>query len=259
MTGQTVDRSGLERPFGRVVVGFTLSVLAIALGVGTLAGTSTAVRWAIPTAAVAAIALAYCYRLLEHNHPAGASRPAFDSLGVANHVTLARGGLFAAIAGFAFLEPTRWIGWLPALLYGAGSALDAVDGFLARMNGRTTVLGAKLDMAFDSVGFVVGPVVAVLWGRLPVWYLSLSVARYLFLAGKTWRQRRGRPVFELPESRVRRPLAGFQMAFITVALAPLVSAETIHTLAVVALLPSLLVFLRDYLVVSGRRGGGEQY
>ncbi|MFW6002945.1 MAG: CDP-alcohol phosphatidyltransferase family protein, partial [Halanaeroarchaeum sp.] len=121
------------------------------------------------------------------------------------------------------------------------------------------VLGGKLDLAFDSLGFVVAPVVAVVWGRLPVWYLSLSVARYLFLAGEAWRRRRGRPVFDLPESRLRRPLAGFQMAFVTVALAPLVPAETLHTLAVIALPPSLLVFLRDYLVVSGRVGSAEQY
>lgn len=259
MNGQTVERPGLERTFGRIVAGFTLSLLAIALGLVSVEGASVAVRWAIPTAAVAVVVLTYCYRLLDHNHPAGASRAVFDSLGVANHVTLLRGGLFAAVAGFAALEPTRWVAWFPALLYGTGSALDWIDGFLARVNGRTTVLGAKLDVAFDSLGFVVAPVVAVVWGRLPVWYLSLSVARYLFLAGTAWRRRRGRPVFDLPESRLRRPLAGFQMAFITFALAPLVPATTVYALAVVALPPSLLVFARDYLVVSGHVGYTEQY
>lgn len=258
MKSATMERAGLERTFARIVVGVTLALLGVALGLRTVGGTSMAVRWTVPTAAIAAIELAYLYRHLDHNHPSGVSEPVWDSLGVANYLTLARGGLFAALAGFALLEPTRSIAWLPALLYGAGSALDGVDGMLARARERATVLGAKLDMAFDSLGFVVAPVVAVVWGRLPVWYLSLSVARYLFLAGKAWRKRLGKPVFDLPESWVRQPLAGLQMAFITLALAPILPAETVHTLAIVVLPPSLLVFLRDYLVVAGLGGGAEQ-
>lgn len=255
MNRTSVERPGLEQTFGRIVVGVTFALLGLALGLSVIGGPVTAVRWTIPTTAIAAIELAYLYRHLEHNHPAGASRRVSDSLGVANVLTLARGGLFAAVAGFSLLVPTRSIAWLPAILYGAGSALDGIDGALARAQGRTTVLGAKLDMAIDSLGFVVAPVVAVVWGRLPVWYLSLSVARYLFLAGKAWRRRRGKPVFELPESWIRQPLAGLQMAFITLALAPILPPETVHTLAIVVLPPSLLVFCRDYLVVAGLVGG----
>jgi CDP-diacylglycerol--glycerol-3-phosphate 3-phosphatidyltransferase len=137
------------------------------------------------------------------------------------------------------------------VLYGGGCALDWIDGFAARRAGRTTVLGARLDMAFDTLGFLVAPVIGVLWGRLPVWYLSLSLARYLFKAGRGLRRYRGRPVYDLPPSRVRRPLAGVQMVFITVALAPVVPVETVRALAAVVLVPSLAVFARDYLVVSG--------
>ncbi|WP_331280763.1 CDP-alcohol phosphatidyltransferase family protein [Halobellus rufus] len=138
------------------------------------------------------------------------------------------------------------------MLYGAGCALDAVDGFLARRLDRRTVLGAKLDMAFDTTGFLVAPVVAVLWGQLPIWYLSLSAARYLFKAGRGLRRRRGLPVYDLPDSLIRRPLAGLQMAFITLALSPLLGLAAIRLPALLVLVPSLAVFLRDYLVVSGR-------
>lgn len=257
MSDVQIDRTGLGQDFALVVAGFVLSLSAIVLVVGSVAGPTVATRWGVPVVIVAVLELAYLFTHLESNHPEGATRQLYESLGVANHVTLLRGGLFAATAGFVFLEPRGFIAWVPALLYGTGSGLDSIDGTLARARDRMTVLGQRLDMAVDSLGFVVAPVVAVVWGRLPLWYLSLSAARYLYLAGTTWRRRRGRPVYDLPESSVRRPLSGLQMAFITFALAPLLPSDTVHVLAIVVLPPSLIVFFRDYLVVAGHVGGGE--
>jgi CDP-diacylglycerol--glycerol-3-phosphate 3-phosphatidyltransferase len=91
-----------------------------------------------------------------------------------------------------------------------------------------------------------------------VWYLSISVARYLFKLGRGWRRRRGKPVYVLPESRVRRPLAGVQMAFITAALCPLVPRSVVWPAAAVVVTPSLVVFARDYLVVAGYLGDAER-
>jgi CDP-diacylglycerol--glycerol-3-phosphate 3-phosphatidyltransferase len=169
-------------------------------------------------------------------------------------VTLGRGWLYAAVAGFLLVVPPTdsvWR-WLPVLCYGGGAALDWVDGALARTVGRRSVLGEKLDMAFDTVGFLVAPLVGVVWGRLPLWYLSISVARYLFKAGRGWRRTRGRPVYDLPPSRLRRPLAGLQMAFITAALLPIVPVGAVRVAAAAVVVPSLAVFARDYLVVTGR-------
>ncbi|WP_336023764.1 CDP-alcohol phosphatidyltransferase family protein [Halobellus salinisoli] len=219
-----------------------------------LAGLPVPLRWLVPTAAVAAYELWFCFRYLRLNRPeaSAAGRSPHRRLGVPNLVTLARGGLFAAVAGFVALAPRAEIAWIPAILYGFGCALDAVDGALARRLDRRTVLGAKLDMAIDTTGFLLAPVVAVLWGQLPIWYLSLSVARYLFKFGRGLRRRRGKSVYDLPDSLVRRPLAGIQMAFITLALSPLFDLGAIRPLAAVVLAPSLAVFARDYLVVSGR-------
>lgn len=209
-----------------------------------------AVQWLVLTTVVGGFELRFLRQHLDTNYTEGAETGLYDTLGIANVVTLARGGIFAVLSGFAVIDPTPALAWLPSILYGVGCLLDWVDGLTARVLGRTTVLGTKLDMAFDTLGFLVAPVVAVLWGRLPVWYLSLSAARYLFKAGRGLRRRRGKSIEELPPSAVRRPLAGLQMAFITVALAPVLSPETIGTLAIVVLSPSLLVFVRDYLVVT---------
>lgn len=231
---------------------------------------SVAVQWVVPAAATAGFVVWFCRHHLDANRrdtsadsgdrgtiTADDDPQAYATLGVANAVTLARGGLFAALAGFVAVEPTPRLAWIPAVCYGTGCALDFVDGAIARRRDRTTVLGAKLDMAVDTLGFLVAPVVAVAWGRLPVWYLSLSAARYLFKAGRGYRRTRGKPVYDLPDSSVRRPLAGVQMIFISAALAPVLPAATVRAFAVVVLAPSLAVFLRDYLVVSGRLSGGE--
>ncbi|WP_435183612.1 CDP-alcohol phosphatidyltransferase family protein [Halobellus sp. EA9] len=224
---------------------------------------SPTVRWLAAALAVLAFEATFTYRRLDANRPersAEAAAPtaaAYASLGLPNLVTLVRGALFAGVAGFGLLAPTPAVAWAPAILYGAGCALDAVDGFLARRRGRTTELGAKLDLAIDTTGFLLAPVVAVLWGQLPVWYLSLSAARYLFKLGRGLRRRRGKPVYDLPPSRLRRPLAGLQMAFIAFALAPVLSLSAIRPLAALVLAPSLAVFARDYLAVSGRLPRGD--
>ncbi|WP_373189000.1 CDP-alcohol phosphatidyltransferase family protein [Halolamina sp.] len=262
MSGASPVGTRLRRDWTLAAVGAVVALFAAVLGMAWLADHPVAARWALPAAGVVAFELWFLRRNLEANHAdeegtATAADRRNSRLGLANAVTLFRGGLFAGVAGFVAIPPAPVYGWLPALLYGAGCALDAVDGVLARYRRRTTVLGARLDMAFDTLGFLVAPVVAVVWGRLPVWYLSLSLARYLFKAGRGWRRRRGLPVFELPFSRLRRPLAGVQMGFIAFALTPLLLGSAIEPVAAVVLAPSLAVFLRDYLVVSGRLGGDE--
>jgi CDP-diacylglycerol--glycerol-3-phosphate 3-phosphatidyltransferase len=171
---------------------------------------------------------------------------------------MARGLLYAATAGFLVLSPaSAVVRWAPALCYGVGASLDFVDGWLARSTGRTTTLGAKLDHAFDTLGFLVAPLVGVAWGRLHVAYLSLSAARYVYRAGLAWRRRRGKSVGDLPDSRVRRPLAALQMGFIAVALAPVVPATITRPVSLLVVVPSLAVFVRDYFVVAGRAGNRE--
>jgi CDP-diacylglycerol--glycerol-3-phosphate 3-phosphatidyltransferase len=252
MSGATAERRGVERDVALVVAGLGVGLVAVAAGVATFVDGTVAVRWALPAVSVVAFELWFLLRHLDANHVEGDEPDVrYARLGIPNVVTLVRGGLFAGVAGFAAVDPVPTLAWLPAALYGAGCALDAVDGALARRNGRVTVLGARLDLAFDTLGFLVAPVVAVLWGRLPVWYLSLALARYLFRAGQGFRRLRGLPVYDLPESRVRRPLAGMQMAFITLALAPVLPTSVVRPLAAVVLAPSLLVFARDYLVVAG--------
>ena len=165
--------------------------------------------------------------------------PGAPTLGAANSVTVARAALFCVAGGFVVAAPTEWVAWAPAACYGAGVALDRVDGHVARTVGRETPLGRRLDMAVDTLGFVVAPVVAVVWGQLPVWYLSLSAARYVYRGLTALRRLRGRPLAPLPDGGLSRHLAGGQMVFLTLALSPLVSPAVVFAVAPAALAPSL--------------------
>lgn len=249
MSGEAGTVERLPRVDWLVSTGVALVVAIVGTTVvSSAAGPAIGTRWLL----VAATVMTYELGFLAF-HIARLRDGAGRAIGVPNAVTMARGLLYAAAAGFLLVPASgRLLAWAPGVLYGTGAAMDAVDGHLARRAGRTSELGERLDHAFDTLGFLVAPLVGVAWGRLPVWYLSLSAARYLFRGGVAWRRRRGRPVLPLPESRPRRWLAAFQMAFIAVALVPVLPATLVHPLAAVALAPSLALFARDWLAVSGR-------
>lgn len=238
-----------------LVAGAVASTTFVAVGLAGYVGVGAASRWgAVATVALAVVVGNWVVRLGRVEYEANPH--AVDArFGVPNLVTLVRGVLLAWVAGFLLVGWTgteSWIVWFPALLYATAATLDAVDGALARRLDQTTDLGAQLDMAFDAFGLLVAPLVAVVAGQLPWWYLSVSVARYVFVAGIWLRTHRGLSVAELPPRASRRVLAGVQMAFVAVALTPTLSA--VHGRIGAALFGGALLagFVRDWLYVSGR-------
>jgi CDP-diacylglycerol--glycerol-3-phosphate 3-phosphatidyltransferase len=251
MAGRQRDRSAL--------LGLQVALpLASALCLGALVGVAfpadEMTRWALHPAAVAGLCWAGQFWLAGRGLDASrlVGSPYRHVFGLANALTLLRGGLYAVVAGFVVVPATTTVAWVPALCYGVGVVLDKLDGVVARTLGEETDLGQRLDMAADTFGFVAAPLVAVLWGRLPVWYLAISAARYVYLAGIHYRRRRGRPIHDRPDSDLGRYLAGVQMVFITIALVPTVPSGLVFAVAPAVLAPSLGVFVRDFLYVSGR-------
>ena len=223
--------------------------------VGTTVGERAGRGWLFVVGGIFAFELWVLSRRLPGNDERDG--PNRRSLGLANAITLVRGMLYAVAGGFLAVPPVEGVRWAPGLCYGVGAALDSLDGWVARRTGRQSALGAKLDLAFDTLGFLVVPLVGVAWGRLPVWYLAIGAAGYLFRGGVAYRRYRGRYVAPLPPSRVRRPLAAFQMVVVTVALLPVLPTGVTMPLATAAMVPSLLVFARDWFVVSGRLAPGR--
>ena len=182
-----------------------------------------------------------------------AAAPLLTSMGWANRLTLLRGYLIALTGGFLFQPQAEgFTSWVPGLLYGAAAMLDRLDGFVARKSKQTTLLGAELDTAFDAFGLLVVPLLAIGLGKVHWSYLLLSFAFYLFQWGLSLRRQRGLAIYSLMPSQLRRALAGFQMGFIALVLFPCFQAPQTLLCSIVFMIPVLLGFAVDWLVVTGR-------
>ena len=190
-------------------------------------------------------------RNLTANHRTG-ENTLLPSLGWGNHLTLLRGVLVAGMMGFLFQpQPPGWMVWIPGLLYILSDIADFSDGLVARLTNHATRLGEILDMSFDGLGVLVASILAIQYGQVPVWYLTVAFARPLFLAGLWLRRRLNKPSHDLPPSTSRRVFAGFQMGFLAVVLWPLFSPPGTLIAATLFGLPLLIGFARDWLAVSG--------
>lgn len=207
-------------------------------------------RWRLFSALMLVLLLGMLWRGLRDNRR-NESSTLWPTFGYGNGLSLVRGGLLFLLAGFLFLpRPTIALTWLPALLYTADRIIDLFDGYLARITGRESKLGAMLDIELDGLGLLVVVLLGVQYGLLPPWYLILAGSRQLFVAGMWLRTRWGKANRPLPPSDNRRVIAGFQTGFLSVMLWPIMMPELTHLLAIFFAIPLFYSFGRDWLVVS---------
>lgn len=245
----------------RVIAILGASLLAgMAVVLGLLEQTATAMQWLLVGLLCWAFVLWQCHKRLHLNRSTFDDRY-YTTLGQGNRITLLRGLFIAATAGFLAIAHDKvrpWLLYAPAALYTAAALGDWFDGLVARRQQQTTHLGKELDTALDAFGLLVAPLLAVLYGKLHVSYLLVSMAYYLFQWGIHWRHSHSQPVYALPPSRLRRYLAGLQMALVATALWPPLPAALTQVLGIALMTPLLLGFCRDWLHVSGRLGAGER-
>ncbi len=195
------------------------------------------------------------WRSLPLNHRSGESL-LLPTLGWGNYLSMLRSLIIGLLAGFLFSPtPGTSLAWLIALLYTVATVADWLDGYVARKTNHVTELGQRLDMEFDAMGVTVISLLAVGYGQLPPWFLSVALARYLFVFTLWLRRRAHRPVFEIPPSSHRRIMAGMMMGMMTVVLWPIVPAAMATIAGFVIAVPVLLGFCRDWLFASGRLQG----
>lgn len=208
-------------------------------------------RWAMIAGLVMVYGLWVLWDGLPQNHRTGETA-VLPTLGWGNGLTLMRGLAISLVAGFLFSPwPAGALAWLPMLLYTTADVADYLDGYLARITNHATQLGARLDMEFDGLGMLVVSLLAIWYGQLPWWYLSLGLARYLFVFGLWWREKRNLPVHEITPSVHRRIFAGFQMGFMSAVLWPIVPPAGATIAGTIFAAATAVSFLRDWLVTTG--------
>lgn len=191
--------------------------------------------------------------LLLPTHRRPSDPAALPYFGLANNLTLGRGVMLAWLTGFILApQPLGGWAWLPVLVYFVAASLDLVDGYVARKTNLATPFGGTLDMEYDALGIALITLLAIRYEAIGLWYLLVAFARYGFMWGIRWRQKRGLPVYELSDSQFRRPIAGFQMGFLSAMIWPIFTPAGTMIASLPPFLATMLTFGRDWLVVSGR-------
>ena len=101
------------------------------------------------------------------------------TLSIPNLITLGR-ILLVPIVVWAIASGTMWIAFV---LFLAAGASDAVDGFLAKRFGWTTVLGAYLDPLADKALIVSIYLTLGISGFIPRWLVIMVVSRDILIVG----------------------------------------------------------------------------
>lgn len=174
-------------------------------------------------------------------------------LGPGNQLTILRGVLIAHLPGYLlFPWIAGWQAWLPAMVSGAAQVGDFLDGYFARRSDRATRLGERLDIEFDGLGLMAATGLAVHYGQLPAaYFLTVGIARYVYLAAGWATRRSGRTPRALTPSTARRGLAGVVMELGVAALWPIAPPSMITLAGILAGAPLLAGFARDIAVQVG--------
>jgi CDP-diacylglycerol---glycerol-3-phosphate 3-phosphatidyltransferase len=252
--------TSLKKDWMRAGLFFVLFIGGIYLSLERFWQPTYALRWLGLAAAFGVWQVFFLWRNLGRNHRVGESE-ILPSLGWANSVSFLRGVFIAALFGFLFSPwGVGWLAWLPFVFYLLAAISDFLDGYLARITNRVTELGSLLDMENDSWGVLIVTLLVFWYGQVPIWFLAVGLARYLFIFGLWLREKMGKQNHELPFSVRRRAFAGVQMGFIVAMLVPLYAPPATTFVSTLFALPFLVGFLYDWLLVSGQvdpRKGAE--
>ncbi len=131
--------------------------------------------YALKVAAVFAGVLAIVRVFVRAHHP-------FPAFGPANQVTTLRAALVALVAGLIGEPHLPAYATAAAIVSGIVTALDGVDGWLARRSRMASAFGARFDMEVDALLILVLSILAWQYGKAGPWIVLAGLLRYLFVA-----------------------------------------------------------------------------
>jgi phosphatidylglycerophosphate synthase len=214
--------------------GLVLVVLA-AQAIGSSAHLGAA--YPLKAGAIFLVAMSVAIGFLHDAHP-------FARFGAANRITTLRLVLVSLVAGLA-AEPAPQAGAGVAVAASVMvTALDGVDGWLARERGMMSTFGARFDMEIDALLIMTLSVLALREGKAGAWVLASGLLRYLFVGAGWALAWMNAP---LPPSRRRQTVCVVQVIALIVVIAPFVLPPASTAIAAAALVILGGSFLVDTL------------
>jgi phosphatidylglycerophosphate synthase len=166
----------------------------------------------------------------------------FERFGPANQVTTIRAllvSLVAALIGEPRIPATALAAATGA---GAATALDGLDGWLARRTRMASAFGARFDMEVDALLIQVLAILAWMHGKAGAWVLTSGLLRYGFVAAGWILPWLRRPLF--PSVR-RKAICVLQIGGLIVVLLPAVAPPASAWIAAASLAALAYSFLVD--------------
>jgi phosphatidylglycerophosphate synthase len=154
------------------LVGLGLTLLA-SLWVGRLFHLSSSFPSLAAVSFAAGMALVLTVGLPHHPFP---------RFGAANLVTTARLMLVALVAGLVPQPASARGAWLVVALAMLCTALDGVDGWLARRTRLSSTLGARFDMETDALLILLLSLLVWRDDKAGIWVIACGLMRYAFVA-----------------------------------------------------------------------------
>jgi phosphatidylglycerophosphate synthase len=213
--------------------------LAIALAIAVMATSPLQLSplFAVKTAAVFALTMLVASGYLGAHHP-------FPRFGPANTTTTVRVALVALLVASLGEPGSRALAWSAAAVTLVATALDGVDGWLARRSSTSSAFGARFDMEIDALLITALALLAWRWDKAGAWVLACGLMRYTFVvAGWVW------PWLErpLPPSLRRKAICVVQIVGLAIIVVPVVQAPLSAWLAAATLVALSYSFLVDVL------------
>jgi phosphatidylglycerophosphate synthase len=190
---------------------------------------------------VAAALVAASRFAAHHPHP---------EFGPANMVTSLRLALVALLAAALGEDDSAALAWAATTVTLVTSALDGLDGWLARRSSLVSAFGARFDMETDALLIMVLSALAWHWGRAGVWVLACGLMRYVFVAAARawpWMER------PLPASQRRKAVCVVQIVGLAIVVAPVATPPLSAWLAAVTLAALAWSFAVDVAWLAVRR------
>jgi phosphatidylglycerophosphate synthase len=168
----------------------------------------------------------------------------FSSFGAANQITTLRLLLVALVASLAGEPASTETAGVAVAASVMVTALDGVDGWLARQRGMMSAFGARFDMEIDALLILTLSILAHREGKAGAWVLASGLIRYLFVGAGWMFAWLSAP---LPPSRRRQTVCVVQVIGLILVVSPGVVPPVSTVLAAAALLILVYSFLIDTL------------